>query len=115
MGIRARDIADACERSLQRLCSDYIDIYWLQGCVELASMDSTLHALVRLVRAGKVRYLGFGNTRAWRVCHAQMLRQSTGGASLPHPPSAANRYSSSRTKITPVRLLSGALGSVNIA
>lgn len=81
-GASAKTILRACEESLRRLRTDYIDIYWLHGYDELTPLDETLRTLDHLVRAGKIRYVGFSNTPAWRTCHAQMLNQAAGYAPL---------------------------------
>jgi aryl-alcohol dehydrogenase-like predicted oxidoreductase len=81
-GSNAKTMVRTCEQSLRRLQTDYIDIYWLQDHDALTPIEETLRALDSLVAAGKVRYAGFCNTPAWRVCHAQMVSQMRGGASL---------------------------------
>ncbi len=63
----------ACEQSLRRLQTDYIDLYWMHAWDSNTPIDETMGALDDLVRAGKVRYLGFSDTPAWKVTEAQML------------------------------------------
>ena len=63
---RAHLIA-ACEASLRRLGTDYIDLYQLHGFDALTPIDETLHALDDLVRAGKVRYIGCSNFSGWHL------------------------------------------------
>ncbi|CAB3761301.1 aldo/keto reductase [Paraburkholderia solisilvae] len=81
-GSSAKAMIRACEQSLRRLRTDYIDLYWLHGYDVLTPIDETMRALDNLVTSGKVRYLGFCNTPAWRVCQAQMLNQMNGFAPL---------------------------------
>ncbi|CAB3763148.1 aldo/keto reductase [Paraburkholderia humisilvae] len=81
-GLSAKAIIRACEQSLRRLRTDYIDLYWLHGYDELTPIEETMRALDNLVSAGKVRYLGFCNTPAWRVCQAQMMNRMSGFAPL---------------------------------
>ncbi|GAB2903356.1 hypothetical protein GCM10027093_45710 [Paraburkholderia jirisanensis] len=81
-GSNAKMMVRRCEQSLRRLQTDYIDIYWLQGHHALTQVEETMRALDNLVAAGKVRYAGFCNAPAWRVCHAQMVSQMRGGAPL---------------------------------
>jgi aryl-alcohol dehydrogenase-like predicted oxidoreductase len=81
-GTSAKAMIRACEESLRRLRTDYIDVYWLHGYDVLTPLEETLRTLDHLVRAGKVRYVGFSNTPAWRTCHAQMLNQAAGYAPL---------------------------------
>jgi aryl-alcohol dehydrogenase-like predicted oxidoreductase len=57
----------ACEASLRRLGTDYIDIYQMHGFDALAPVEETLSALDQLVRAGKVRYVGCSNFSGWHV------------------------------------------------
>ena len=71
-GSRSAIIA-ACDGSLRRLRTDYIDLYLLHWQDPITPLDETLRALDDLVRAGKVRYIGFSDIPAWKVAHAQML------------------------------------------
>jgi len=57
----------ACEASLKRLGTDYIDIYQMHGFDALSPVEETLSALDQLVRAGKVRYIGCSNFSGWHV------------------------------------------------
>ena len=66
-------IIAACEGSLRRLRTDHIDLYLLHWQDPITPVDETMRALDDLVRAGKVRYIGFSDVPAWRVTHAQML------------------------------------------
>jgi aryl-alcohol dehydrogenase-like predicted oxidoreductase len=61
----------ACENSLRRLQTDYIDLYWLHNWDVHTPIDETMAALDDLVRAGKVRYLGVSDTPAWKVARGQ--------------------------------------------
>lgn len=55
------------ERSLKRLQTDRIDIYWLHALDERTPIDETLRALDDLVKQGKVGYIGCSNFSAWRL------------------------------------------------
>jgi len=57
----------ACEASLRRLGTDYIDLYFMHGYDALTPPEETLRALDDLVRAGKVRYLGCSNFSGWHT------------------------------------------------
>jgi aryl-alcohol dehydrogenase-like predicted oxidoreductase len=61
----------ACEASLRRLKTDYIDLYQVHWPDRLTPIEETLRALDDLVRAGKVRYLGVANFFEWEICEAQ--------------------------------------------
>jgi aryl-alcohol dehydrogenase-like predicted oxidoreductase len=60
----------ALEGSLQRLGTDYVDIYYLHAPDEDTPIEETLRAMDDMVRSGKVRYIGCSNFRAWRLCEA---------------------------------------------
>lgn len=74
-GAHRKGIVAACEESLRRLQTDYIDLYWMHFWDKLTPMDETMRALDDLVRAGKVRYLGFSDTPAWKCAQAQLLAE----------------------------------------
>jgi aryl-alcohol dehydrogenase-like predicted oxidoreductase len=61
---------DAIDASLRRLKLDYVDLYQIHGADSETPMEDTLRALDDLVRAGKVRYLGFSNLSAWQATKA---------------------------------------------
>jgi aryl-alcohol dehydrogenase-like predicted oxidoreductase len=63
-------IIKACEESLQRLGTDYIDVYFMHGYDALTPMEETLSALDNLISSGKVRYIGCSNFTAWQVMKA---------------------------------------------
>jgi aryl-alcohol dehydrogenase (NADP+) len=66
-GLSRRHILQACEDSLRRLQTDYIDLYQPHAPDPDTPLDETLRALDDLVRQGKVRYLGCSNYQAWQV------------------------------------------------
>ncbi len=57
----------ACEASLRRLGTDYIDVYFMHGFDALTPVEETLRALDDLIRAGKIRYIGCSNFSGWQV------------------------------------------------
>jgi aryl-alcohol dehydrogenase-like predicted oxidoreductase len=57
-----------CEKSLRRLGTDHIDLYYLHAPDYETPIEESLRALDDLVRQGKVRYIGCSNFRAWRLC-----------------------------------------------
>lgn len=69
-GLSRKHIIDACEQSLRRLQTDYIDLYQMHGPDPETPIDETLRALDDLVRSGKVRYIGCSNFSAWEICKA---------------------------------------------
>ncbi len=56
-----------CEASLQRLATDYIDIYYLHRDYNGMDLAEPLRAIDALIRAGKIRYWGVSNFRGWRI------------------------------------------------
>jgi aryl-alcohol dehydrogenase-like predicted oxidoreductase len=72
-GAGRKSLTAACEQSLRRLKTDYIDLYWMHCWDHHTPIDETMRALDDLVRSGKVRYIGFSDTPAWKVVEAQML------------------------------------------
>jgi aryl-alcohol dehydrogenase-like predicted oxidoreductase len=71
-GANRKSIVAACEQSLRRLQTDYIDLYWMHCWDPTTPISETMRALDDLVRAGKVRYIGFSDTPAWKVAQAQV-------------------------------------------
>jgi aryl-alcohol dehydrogenase-like predicted oxidoreductase len=61
-----------CDESLRRLQTDYIDLYYLHNWDRFTPIEETMAALDDLVKAGKVRYIGFSDTPAWKVAQAQV-------------------------------------------
>lgn len=72
-GLSARNIEAACEDSLRRLQTDYIDLYQSHRDVAETAQDETAEAFDRLVKAGKVRALGASNFDAARLDSALSL------------------------------------------
>jgi aryl-alcohol dehydrogenase-like predicted oxidoreductase len=81
-GASRKAMTAACEQSLRRLQTDYIDLYWMHCWDKFTPIDETMRALDDLVRAGKVRYIGFSDTPAWKVAQAQTIAQFRGWAPL---------------------------------
>lgn len=81
-GAGRKAIFAQCEQSLRRLQSDYIDLYWLHNWDAFTPIEETMRALDDLVTAGKVRYIGFSDTPAWKVAQAQTSAQFRGWAPL---------------------------------
>lgn len=68
--LNRKHIADQIDRSLRRLRTDYVDIYYAHRFDPNTPLDETLDAFSALVRQGKVRYLGCSNFAAWQLCKA---------------------------------------------
>jgi len=85
-----RYIRRAVEASLQRLRTDYIDLYQYHRPDGTTPVAETLEALSELVTEGKVRYVGCSNFAAWQLIDAEWISQSGG---LRRFISAQNEYS----------------------
>ena len=70
-GASRKAIIAACDASLRRLRTDYVDLYWMHWQDPITPVDETMRALDQLVRDGKIRYAGFSDVPAWLVAHAQ--------------------------------------------
>jgi aryl-alcohol dehydrogenase-like predicted oxidoreductase len=81
-GAGRKAIAASCEQSLRRLQTDYIDLYWMHCWDRFTPIEETMRALDDLVQAGKVRYIGFSDTPAWKVSQAQTIARFRGWAPL---------------------------------
>jgi aryl-alcohol dehydrogenase-like predicted oxidoreductase len=77
-GSSRKSIIAACEQSLRRLQTDYIDLYWLHNWDVHTPIEETMSALEDLVRSGKVRYLGVSDTPAWKVAEANVIARFRG-------------------------------------
>jgi aryl-alcohol dehydrogenase (NADP+) len=81
-GLSRRWIVHACEDSLKRLATDYIDIYYLHKDDTDTPLDETIEAVGDLIRAGKIRYFGVSNYRGWRIAEVVALCAELG---VPRP------------------------------
>src|SRR6266498_560957 len=73
-------ILKACDDSLRRLQTDYVDLYQIHRPDPDVPVEETLGALTDLVRQGKVRYVGCSTHPAWRVMEALMVAERKGYA-----------------------------------
>lgn len=78
-----------CERSLKRLRTDHIDIYYMHEWDGLTPVEETMEALETLIRQGKIRYAGCSNYSAWHVMK-----------SLAAAPSHASRFATQQIHYT---------------
>lgn len=74
-GASRRYIVGACEASLRRLKTDYIDVYQVHSPDRGTPLEETIRALDDLVRAGKVRYLGCSNFYEWEIVESLWLAE----------------------------------------
>ena len=78
IGLSRVHIMQACDASLRRLGTDYIDLYQIHGHDPVTDIQETLGALNDLVRAGKVRYIGCSNLTAWQLMKALGISRRQG-------------------------------------
>jgi aryl-alcohol dehydrogenase-like predicted oxidoreductase len=77
------------ERSLQRLQTDYIDLYQVHRFDDQTPLEETLSTLTSLVNQGKVRYIGCSNYAAWQIAKANGISNLHG---LEHFVSSQSQY-----------------------
>lgn len=77
-GLSRKHILAACDASLRRLRTDFIDLYQIHRWDFRTPIEETLDALESLVRAGKVRYLGASSMAAWQFSKALYLAREHG-------------------------------------
>src|SRR5688500_14820789 len=73
-------IINACEASLKRLSTDYIDVYFMHGFDATTPVEETLSALDSLVKSGKVRYIGCSNFSGWQMMKSLATSEKYGWA-----------------------------------
>ncbi len=74
-GLSAKNILAACEDSLNRLQTDYIDLYYSHADDESVSLEETLGAYAQLIAEGKVRYIAASNFTAARLRESVQFSQ----------------------------------------
>jgi aryl-alcohol dehydrogenase-like predicted oxidoreductase len=77
-GLSRKHIISACDASLRRLKTDYIDLYQAHSPDPATPIEETLRAYDDLVRAGKVRYVGCSNYLAWQLAEALWTSDKAG-------------------------------------
>jgi aryl-alcohol dehydrogenase-like predicted oxidoreductase len=70
VGASRTHLIRACEDSLRRLRTDWIDLYQLHAPDMLTAPEETARAMEELLRSGKVRHVGCSNFSAWQVMRA---------------------------------------------
>ena len=83
-GLSRRHILWSVDQSLKRLGTDWIDVYIAHREDPYTPLEETLAALDAVVRAGKVRYLGFSNWSAWKAAAALEIQKANGLAPFTH-------------------------------
>ena len=78
LGNSRHHIIQACEASLRRLNTDYIDLYQMHGFDAISPVEETVSALDQLVRSGKVRYVGCSNFSGWHLMKSLAVSEKYG-------------------------------------
>jgi aryl-alcohol dehydrogenase-like predicted oxidoreductase len=78
IGSSRHHLITACEASLRRLGTDYVDIYHLHGFDALTPVEEALSTLNRLVESGKVRYIACSNFSGWHLMKSLDVSQRYG-------------------------------------
>jgi aryl-alcohol dehydrogenase-like predicted oxidoreductase len=78
-GLSAAEIERECEKSLRRLQTDTLDLYYAHRDDTATPLEETMSAFDRLIRAGKVRAIGASNLTVWRIAEANMVSRLQGG------------------------------------
>jgi aryl-alcohol dehydrogenase-like predicted oxidoreductase len=76
MGLTAEMIEQECEKSLQRLGVETIDLYYSHKDDRHTPVEETMAAFNHLLQAGKIRYIGASNFTAWRLEEARGVSQT---------------------------------------
>jgi len=77
-GNHRKSMVQALEASLQRLKTDYVDLYWLHIWDRMTPVEEVMRAFDDLVRQGKVLYIGVSDAPAWWVAQANTLAELRG-------------------------------------
>jgi len=83
-GLSRRHILWSVDESLKRLGTDWLDVYIAHREDPDTPLEETLEALDAVVRAGKVRYLGYSNWSAWKAAAALEIQKANGLAPFTH-------------------------------
>jgi len=96
-----RHVMRAIDASLGRLGMDHVDLYYLHLDDSGTPLEETVATMGDLVRAGKIRYWGVSNFRAWRIAEAAMLAERVG---VP-PPAVCQPYYNAVNRMPEVEVL----------
>lgn len=77
-GLSRKAIMREIDLSLQRLKTDYVDLYQIHRWDYSTPIEETLEALHDVVKAGKARYIGASSMYAWQFCKALYLSEKNG-------------------------------------
>ncbi len=78
LGTSPRQIREECEKSLKRLDTDYIDLYYLHMDDENTTLFDSLFTLTELKKEGKIRHIGLSNFKTERIIEADEIAEKEG-------------------------------------
>jgi aryl-alcohol dehydrogenase-like predicted oxidoreductase len=74
-GLNTKQIITECEKSLRRIGIDTIDLYYAHADDFSTPIEETMEAFYRLVKAGKIRYIGASNYNSWRLEESNLVAE----------------------------------------
>jgi aryl-alcohol dehydrogenase-like predicted oxidoreductase len=77
-GLRAHQVIAECEKSLKRMGIETLDLYYAHRDDRSVPLEETLEAFDRLLKSGKVRFIGASNFLAWRLEQARGVSRTHG-------------------------------------
>ncbi len=81
-GLSAKHIREACDASLKRLQTDYLDLYQMHHVDRTARWEEIWQAMEVLIQQGKVLYVGSSNFAGWHIAQAQESAKARGAVGL---------------------------------
>jgi aryl-alcohol dehydrogenase-like predicted oxidoreductase len=75
IGLSRGHIMASIDESLERLGTDWVDLYQIHGFDTVTPIDETMRALEDVVCSGKVRYIGCSNLAAWQIMKANGIAE----------------------------------------
>jgi aryl-alcohol dehydrogenase-like predicted oxidoreductase len=97
-------LVDQVEKSLRRLRTDYLDLYFIHLWDGLTPVEETVDAMAALVRAGKIRYWGVSNYSGWQLARTVSVAEALGLA----PPACQQIYYTAEAREAEYELLPAA-------
>ena len=82
VGLSRKAVLTEIDHSLQRLGTDYVDLYQIHRWDYNTPIAETMEALHDVVKAGKARYIGASSMFAWQLAQAQHVAERTVGRNL---------------------------------
>lgn len=82
VGLSRKHIMESVDASLERLGTDYIDLYQIHGVDDQTPIEETLSALNDLVRKGKVHYIGCSNLTVRQLAKSLEISKAKGWAAF---------------------------------